>query len=265
MTISGIIALTWDETTPVKLAETLTERGMGNTRITLLEALGGPQERIRTHRAVESFDAEMIMPLNTLAFEVVAERHAAIIPLGSGLADSLFEHDGQITKREIRAITLSSLWPLHGQLLWDVGAGSGSIGIEWMLLHSSNRAIAIEEKPQRIERIARNATALGVPNLTIVQGAAPAALQGLEAPDAVFVGGGMTTPGVMETVLAALRPGGRLVVNAVTLESQERLLAHHRQHGGELINIQIARAEPVGSYHGWRAAMPLMQWAWVKP
>ena len=260
-----IIALTWDETTPRKLAAALTERGMGETRITLLEALGGPQERIRTHRAVEPFDADTIMPLNTVALEVVAGPQATIIPLGSGLADTLFEHDGQMTKREIRAVTLSSLRPLPGQLLWNVGAGSGSIGIEWMLAHPSNRAVAIEEKPRRIERIMHNAAALGVPTLAIVQGKAPSALQELEPPDAVFVGGGMTTPGVMDTVRAALRPGGRLVVNTVTLESQESLLAHHRQHGGELITLHIARAEPVGSYHGWRAAMPLMQWAWVKP
>lgn len=258
------MALSWDATTPLKLAAALTERGMGDTRITLLEAMGGSQERIRTSPARDPFEGD-ISPLNTLAFEVVADRNARVIPLGSGLADSLFEHDGQITKREIRAITLSSLRPLYGQVLWDVGAGSGSIGIEWMLLHPSNRAIAIEEKPERVARVAHNAAVLGVPNLDIIQGKAPAALQTLQTPDAIFVGGGMTNPGVMDAVLSALRPGGRLVINAVTLESQESLLSHHKRHGGELLNIQITRAEPVGSYHGWRSAMPLMQWVWEKP
>ena len=182
----------------------------------------------------------------------------------AGLDDDLFEHDGQITKREIRAITLSSLAPTRGQVLWDIGAGSGSVAIEWMLADPSLRAIAIEARPDRAARISRNAAALGVPELEVIEGHAPDALAGLATPDAIFIGGGASAPGVLDAAIAALRPGGRLVANAVTLETEAELIARHRALGGELTRIAVSRAEAVGGKTGWRPAMPVTQLRWVK-
>jgi precorrin-6Y C5,15-methyltransferase (decarboxylating) len=176
----------------------------------------------------------------------------------------LFEHDGQITKREIRAATLSSLAPRRGELLWDIGAGSGSVAIEWMLADPMMRAVAIERRADRAARIRRNAAAFGVPDLDIIEDAAPAALSGLVAPDAIFIGGGSDAV-VLDAAARALRPGGRLVANAVTLETEALLLARHAALGGEMIRIAITRAEPVGGKIGWRAAMPVTQWIWWKP
>ncbi|MGZ9089902.1 MAG: precorrin-6Y C5,15-methyltransferase (decarboxylating) subunit CbiT, partial [Rhodoplanes sp.] len=234
------------------------------SKLTVLEALGGPRERVRGTTA-EGFDVGAVDPLNTVAIEVGASSHARVLARAAGLPDSLFEHDGQITKREIRAVTLSSLGPRRGELLWDIGAGSGSIAIEWMLADPSMRALAIEARADRAARIRRNAAAFGVPGLDVIEGAAPNALGGLPAPDAIFIGGGASDPGVHDAALAALRPGGRLVVNAVTLETEAVLIARHAALGGELIRIAVARADPVGGKTGWRPAMPVTQWAWVKP
>jgi precorrin-6Y C5,15-methyltransferase (decarboxylating) len=181
------------------------------------------------------------------------------------LADALFEHDGQITKREIRAMTLSALAPRRHELLWDVGAGTGSVAIEWLLADPSMRALAIESRTDHVARIRRNAAAFGVPGLEVVEGAAPQALAGLVQPDAIFVGGGAGRPGVLDSVVAALRPGGRLVVNAVTLETEALLMARHAARGGELVRIALSRADPVGGMTGWRPAMPVTQWVWTKP
>ena len=259
-----ILALSWDGTTPGKLAHLLLARGMGLSRLIVMQAMGGARERLVSFDAGACPEAGFD-PLNLVALEVRGEPDAQFIPLTSGIADDLFEHDGQITKREIRAMTLSALAPLRGQLLWDIGAGSGSIGIEWMLRSQHNRAIAIEPRADRAARIARNAAALGVPGLQIVQGEAPGALAGLPAPDAIFLGGGASDSGVMTAAWAALRPGGRLVANAVTLETQTLLMQGFQQHGGDLVQVQISRADPVGPYFGWRPAMPVMQWAVVKP
>lgn len=259
-----IIALTSDGSAPAQIAALLTECGFGLSRLTVLEALGGENECIRTSVAA-SFDLENINPLNVLALELESSPQARILPLASGLPDELFEHDGQITKREIRAITLSTLAPRRGELLWDIGGGSGSISIEWMLRHPSLSAIAIEHNTERAERIARNATSCGVPGLTVVRGAAPAALVGLPTPDVIFIGGGGSEDGVFDAAISALRSGGRLVANAVTLEMETLLLARHASHGGDLLRLQISRAAPVGSMTGWRPAMPVTQWSWVKP
>jgi precorrin-6B C5,15-methyltransferase / cobalt-precorrin-6B C5,C15-methyltransferase len=177
----------------------------------------------------------------------------------------MFEHDGQITKRELRAITLSSLAPRRGELLWDVGAGAGSVAIEWMLADPSLRAIAIEADPQRAARIARNAAGLGVPNLEVLGAAAPGAFAGLTPPNAIFVGGGASDAGVLDAVVHVLVPGGRLVVNAATLQTEALLLERHGALGGGLIRIAIARAEPLGGMTAWRPALPVTQWRWVKP
>jgi precorrin-6B C5,15-methyltransferase / cobalt-precorrin-6B C5,C15-methyltransferase len=259
-----LMALSWDGTTPRRLAELLAARRMGQSRMTVLEAMGGPRERTR-HTTASHFDVEGIQPLNTIAIEVIAEPEAAIISLTPGLDDDLFEHDGQLTKREIRAVTLSSLAPLPGQLLWDIGLGAGSVAIEWLLQHSSLRAVGIEAQSDRADRAARNAAALGVPELEIVQGRAPEALAGLARPDAVFIGGGMMDAGVFEAAWSALKSGGRLVANAVSLETEARLAGYFHQFGGELIRLQVARADRVGAMSGWRPAMPVTQWRARKP
>ncbi len=261
---SRVLALTSDENGPAALAALLSESGFGQSRLMVLEALGGPQERVTSQLASE-FSLAHVNSLNVCAVEVVAEATARVLPLAVGLDDGLFEHDGQITKREIRALTLSALAPRRGELLWDIGAGSGSIGIEWMLRDPAMRAIAIEGSPERAERIGRNAAQFGVPCLTVVQGTAPAALIGLPRPDVIFIGGGGSEAGVMDAAIAALSSGGRLVANAVTTEMEAVLLAHQARRGGSLIRIDIARASPVGAMTGWRPAMPVTQWSWVKP
>jgi precorrin-6Y C5,15-methyltransferase (decarboxylating) len=213
----------------------------------------------------QGFDLVGIDALNTVAVEVEAGPGASVIPLTPGLPDAYFEHDGQITKRAIRAVTLASLAPRRGELLWDIGAGAGSVAIEWMLADPSMRAIAVESVPGRAARIARNAATLGVPDLHVIEGHAPAALIGLDPPDAVFVGCGASDAAILDAAVAALRAGGRLVVNAVTLESEAALLARHAAEGGDLTRIAIASAEPLGGQIGWRPAMPITQWVWVKP
>ena len=259
-----IIALTSDDQGPQALADLLQANGFGASRLTVLEALGGRDERIRGCVA-GTFNLSPVHMLNVVAIEVVADENARILPYGFGLSDELFEHDGQITKREIRALTMSALSPRHGEVLWDIGAGSGSIGIEWMRMHPSLTAIAIEKHPERLARMARNACAFGVPGLRIVEGEAPTVLAGLPTPDAIFIGGGGSGDGVVEAAMAALRSGGRLVANAVTLEMEAVLLGAQARHGGMLTRIDVARAAPVGTMSGWRVAMPVTQWAWVKP
>ncbi|MEF0941547.1 precorrin-6y C5,15-methyltransferase (decarboxylating) subunit CbiE [Rhizobium sp. BR 362] len=259
-----ILALTSDAQGPADLARLLQETGFGRSTLTVLEALGGPFERVSTQRAAD-FTLSGINDLNVCGVDVVAATDARILPRSAGLDDSLFEHDGQITKREIRALTLSALAPRHGELLWDIGAGSGSIGIEWMLADASMRAVAIESSSERVARIRRNAANFGVPGLAVVEGLAPHAFAGLPAPDAIFIGGGGSDARVMETAIAGLKKGGRLVANAVTTEMEAILLAEHARRGGSLIRIDITRAAPVGTMTGWRPAMPVTQWSWVKP
>jgi precorrin-6Y C5,15-methyltransferase (decarboxylating) len=254
-----ILALSWDETTPAKLADLLAAHGMGRSRLTVLEALGGPKERIRAV-TVQGFDLADITPLNTVALEIEADAAAPVIPYAPGLDDALFETDGQLTKREIRAVTVSALAPRHGELLWDIGLGSGSVAIEWLLCHPSLRAIGVERSGERADRALRNAAALGVPDLQIARGPAPAALAGLPAPDAVFLGGAISDDAVFSAAWDALKPGGRLVANAVTLEGEAKLGRRFARLGGELIRIDVARADSIGRLFGWRPAMPITQW-----
>ncbi len=258
-----IIALTSDEKGPRELAELLTESGFGQSAMTVLEALGGEAERIRACKAGE-FALQDINVLNVAAIEVTADANARILPRGFGLDDALFEHDGQITKREIRALTLSALSPRRGELLWDIGAGSGSIGIEWMLADPSMKAIAIEAHPERAGRVRRNSARFGAPGLVLIEGEAPAALNGLPQPDAIFIGGGGSKPGVFDAAVKALKPGGRLVANAVTLEMEALLLSAQTKLGGSLIRMEVSRVAPVGSMQGWKPAMPVTQWTWTK-
>ncbi|CAA2102488.1 Precorrin-6Y C(5,15)-methyltransferase [decarboxylating] [Methylobacterium bullatum] len=258
-----LLVLTWDGTTPEAVAALLTERGFGDSRLVVLEAMGGPRER-RLEAQANAFTLTGIDALNTLAVEIVADADARVVSLSPGLDDAWFENDGQLTKADIRAVTLAALRPRAGQRLWDIGAGAGSISIEWMLRHPSLRSLAIEANPARAARIARNAARLGVPDLRVVEGEAPAALNGLERPDAIFIGGGVARPGVLDRAIDDLSPGGRLVANVVTLEGEAVLLGAFARLGGQLKRLSVAHADPVGQLHGWRAAMPVTQWVWTK-
>lgn len=259
-----ILALSLNATTPGDVAELLVRHGFGPSKMWILEALGGPRERIRQTTA-DTFDRAAIDPLNILGIDVAATSDARPIPFTSGLPDTMFEHDGQMTKREVRAVTLSSLAPCPGQLLWDVGLGSGSVAIEWLLAHATTRAIGFERNPDRAARAARNAVTLGMPHLAIRHGATPDMFTDLEAPDAVFIGGGATQPGILDACWTALKPGGRMVVNAVTLETEAKAFAAFKTWGGTLTRISIDSVEPVGRLHGWRPAMPVVQWVGLKP
>jgi precorrin-6Y C5,15-methyltransferase (decarboxylating) len=198
--------------------------------------------------------------LTVLALECRPGPDAIRLSRGPGLPDDAYENDGQLTKRQVRAITLAALAPSPGELLWDVGGGAGSIGIEWMRQHPACRAISVERDPQRVARIRRNADALGVPGLDVVTGSAPQALAGLPVPDAIFIGGGVGTPGLIDVCWQALSPGGRIVANVTTLESEQAVVAARARYGGELTRIQITRAAPIGRYTGWRPALPVTQW-----
>ena len=258
-----ILLLSNGAETPAEVAGLLRDRGYGASRIVVLEHMGGAQER-RHEGTAGDWDAREVAEFNTVAVDCVATPGAALLPRAPGLPDDAFRHDGQMTKREVRAITLAALAPVPGQLLWDVGAGAGSVAIEWLRSDPRCRAIAIEHNQDRIALLAGNGSALGVPGLEIVAGAAPAALEGLAAPDAVFLGGGLRTSGVFEAAWAALGPGGRLVANAVTLEGAAALARWHEEHGGELIRIAISRAGPVGGATVLRPMFPVTQLRLIK-
>lgn len=257
-----VLALSADATTPAAVARYLGTRGFEQSVMHVLEALGGPRERIRMTPA-NRFGFNDVEALNLIAIEVEAGPNAKIIPLASGLSDEMFEHDGQITKREIRAVTLSSLAPRAGELLWDIGCGSGSVAIEWLLRHQANQAIAIERDAARAARAARNAAELGVPRLQVVTGEARAALDTLPSPDAIFIGGG-GEPKVIDKALAALKPGGRIVANAITLETEKAVLAAQAQLGGTLTRLSVERLDAVGGKQAFRPAMTVTQWSAVK-
>jgi precorrin-6B C5,15-methyltransferase / cobalt-precorrin-6B C5,C15-methyltransferase len=256
-----LLVLSWDEKTPERLANLLVARWLGGSRLIVMAALGGPRESI-VETTPETFAPRATDPLNLVAIEIHGEPDAPYVPLTPGLPDDWYESDGQLTKRQIRAITLSALAPWPGARLWDIGAGSGSIAIEWMLTHPRNRAVAIEARPERAARIARNAAALGAPDLQVLDGDARALMGGLPAPDAIFVGGGGAA--VIDAAWELLPLGRRLVANAVTIETQAALAERQRRLGGDLISVTVAHIEPVGSYRGWRTAMPVVQWSATK-
>jgi precorrin-6B C5,15-methyltransferase / cobalt-precorrin-6B C5,C15-methyltransferase len=258
-----IIVLSAGQHTPALVAAQLTQRGFGNSVLTVFERMGGAQERSVTGIAA-SWNAGDVAALNTIAIACIADPGVTGLSRCAGLPDAVYAHDGQLTKREVRAMTLAALGPLPGQLLWDVGAGCGSIGIEWMRSAPRCRAIAVEPHPARLRYIADNAAALGTSDLKIIAGKAPAALEDLPTPDAVFIGGGLTTENLLTTCWQALRPSGRLVANAVTVESEQMLLHWHSQYGGELTRVAIQRAEPIGQFLGWKAKAPVTQWVVTK-
>lgn len=266
-----LLVLSHDRTTPAAVAQVLVDAGYAASRISVLEHMGGSRELCRTTSA-EHFDLGDCADLNTLAIECVSAPTALRLSRLPGLTDDAFVHDGQITKRVVRAATLAALAPLAGELLWDVGAGCGSVAVEWMRTHPRNAAIAIERRADRVAMCERNAQALGVPGLRIEAREAPAGLHGLPAPHAVFIGGGITTEGLFEQCWSVLRAHGRLVANAVTLEGEQRLSELYRQYllqdgrqqygrqcGAELTRIALSHATSLGAFHGLRPAMPVTQ------
>ena len=253
------VVLCRDRETPAALALALAETGRGASDFTVLEQLGGPRERIRT-RTAQTWAAEPPTDVDDLT--VVAVHYLPDDRVGQVLPDEAFGHDGQITKQSVRAVTLAALAPRPGEVLWDVGSGSGSIAVEWCRSGRGCRAVAFETNPERSARIAANARAFGAD--VDVRAGAPESFAGLDPPDAVFIGGGLTGVGLMEACLELLRgrgsPGGRLVANAVTAESEAVLLGWHSRIGGELRRYQHYRGEPLGGFTGWRPAMPITQW-----
>ncbi|GAC1382311.1 MAG: bifunctional cobalt-precorrin-7 (C(5))-methyltransferase/cobalt-precorrin-6B (C(15))-methyltransferase [Marmoricola sp.] len=259
-----LVVLSSDERTPSQVADLLEKAGFGASRMTVLNDLGSVDESrldatAATAHASDSLRGAPVSRLNVVALEVVGAGTG--VGWVAGLPDDAYEHDGQLTKRDLRASALARLAPAPGEHLWDVGAGAGSIGIEWMRAHPTCRATAVEIDAARALRISRNAAHLGVPDLVVVQGSAPAALADLAAPDAIFIGGGATRPGVVDACLAALRPGGRLVVHGVTLETEQLLVAGFQSHGGELTRTSVETAAPVGTFTGWTPARVVTQWA----
>ncbi|MTI43851.1 precorrin-6Y C5,15-methyltransferase (decarboxylating) [Roseibium hamelinense] len=257
-----ILVLTSNASAPKLISGLLAEEGYGPSIMTILEHLGGPNER-RVESTAEAFSAD-IADLHTLAIEARLAPGTTVRSRVPGLPDDAFVHDGKMTKREIRAVTLAALQPHPGAVLWDIGAGCGSIGIEWLRAADRTSAIGLEPHKDRRAMAQQNALALGVPHFKVVDASAPDGLSGLETPDAIFIGGGLTAEGVVPLCHAALEPGGRLVANAVTLESEQVLLAAWQEFGGELTRHAIQRASPVGGLTGWRPLMPVTQWSLIK-
>lgn len=259
-----VLALSAGGGTPAEIAIWLTAHGYGPSRMTVFEHLGGERERC-VQASADAWRAQQVAALNLVAIECRAGREAKRLPVTPGLPDDAYLHDGQLTKHDVRALTLARLAPVPGELLWDVGAGCGSIGIEWMRAHPACRAIAIESHAQRQRFVRHNRDALGVPGLQLVDGRAPDALHGLDVPDAIFIGGGLTVAGVLDTCWERLREGGRLVANAVTVQGEAVLTAWRERHGGALTRIAIADAQPLGRFDTWRPALPITMLAVQKP
>jgi precorrin-6B C5,15-methyltransferase / cobalt-precorrin-6B C5,C15-methyltransferase len=260
-----VLVLGRDGGTPAALAALLADRGWGATQMTVLEHLGGAAERARGPYPARSPDPGPFADLCVVALACEPDTRDAVRPRVPGLPDSAYETDGQLTRREARVLALAALGPGPGQLLWDVGAGSGSVGIEWMRAAPRCRAVAVEARPDRAERILRNAARLGVPGIEVVDEAAPGALTGRPRPDAVFIGGGITTGGVLEACWEALPRGGRLVAHAVTVESETLLHQWRRAVGGELVKLALSYAGPLGGFTTWRPALPVTQWQVIRP
>jgi precorrin-6Y C5,15-methyltransferase (decarboxylating) len=259
-----ILALTTDATTIDRVSDILANRGYGQSIVTALENLGGVEEKV-TSSTAEDFDPKTVGDFYVLAVDCVADKDAALLPPVIGLPDEAFVSDGQLTKREVRAATLSKLLPFPGALLWDVGAGCGSVGIEWLRAARDGKAIAFERDEKRLEMIGDNARALGTPALEIVPGSAPDSLKDKPAPDAIFIGGDVASDELFDACWAALKPGGRLVANAVTLDGEAALIRRQELHGGDLTRIDIATLDTVGKHKVMRARLPVTQWSVQKP
>lgn len=258
-----LIALTGGASTVHEVAAQLADGGYGRSRLTVLEHMGGADERQMTFEA-RACNGRNFAEFNTLAIDCKAEPGAPLRPRVPGLPDDAFAHDGQLTKREIRAITVAALAPTPGALLWDVGAGCGSVAIEWMRAAPGARAIAFERKPERLAMIAENASALGTPDLDSVPGELPGTFDGQPQPDAIFIGGGVSNPAIFDACWAALPAGGRMVANAVTLEGETAVVGFHGRHGGELVRMDVAHVTQVGAFRGMEPRMAVMQWRTTK-
>ena len=258
-----LLVLTQNADTPAGLAKMLRQIGFGRSRMTVLAALGGPREQ-RFDGFADDWD-QTVPDFHTLAIECVADADATWYPRTGGLPDAAFVSDGQMTKQDVRAISLAKLAPYPDGILWDIGAGCGSVSVEWMCAARSALSIAIESKPERVEMIRQNMINLGAEKMVLIEGRAPDVFVDLPQPDAVFIGGGLTSQGLFESAWNALRPGGRLVANVVTLESEGRLFDLHAEHGGDLVRLSVQKVESVGPYRGWRSAMPVVQWSVTKP
>jgi precorrin-6B C5,15-methyltransferase / cobalt-precorrin-6B C5,C15-methyltransferase len=265
-----ILVLCRDGHGPGAAAKLLSDGGWEASELTVLEQLGGPAERllgpvsagqlVGGGHAGGGFD-----DLCMLAVAARPGPGARAVTRTPGLPDDAYETDGQLTRSELRVLALSALRPGPRQLLWDVGAGSGSVGIEWMRADPLASAIAIEARAERSARVVRNAAALGVPGLQVICGTAPAALTGLATPNAIFVGGGLTADGLVETCWQCLRPGGRLVAHSVTTESEMILYRWQQAEGGRLLKSGLSYLEPLGGFTSWRPALPVTQWQVTKP
>ena len=258
-----LIILSQNANSPLSLAKLLQEEGFGASRLAVMEHLGGPKERVRYQRADE-FAFDDCADLNLVAVECVASNICAGHSGFSALPDNLFFNDGQLTKQDVRAVTMAHLAPKFGEVLWDVGAGCGSISIEWLRGANGARAYAIEKNVKRQELILKNSARFGVSELHLVKGEAPSVLKGLEKPDAVFIGGGFTYPEVFDCCWTNLKAGGRLVVNAVTLETGALLQDCAAKIGARLLQLAIAEAAPLGNYRVWRNALPITMMVAVK-
>jgi precorrin-6B C5,15-methyltransferase / cobalt-precorrin-6B C5,C15-methyltransferase len=257
-----LLILSHDARSPAAVAAWLAEHGFGASPMIALAHMGGIKEE-RVEASATDWKVD-VPDFHTLAVQCIASPDARWWPRTAGLPDAAFEHDGKLTKREFRALALAKLVPHPGALLWDIGAGCGSVGIEWMRAARHAQAIAIEPIAERRAMIARNAAALGVPALDIRDARAPEGLTSLPPPDAVFVGGGLSEQSI-DDAIDALKPGGRLVAHAVTLESEGILLAAYARHRGELVRLTASHAEPIGGFSGWRPLMPITQFSWRKP
>lgn len=266
---SNLILLSTGKDTPEKVSQFLKDKGFGKSKITVLENLGSPSEVIKSTTAENITSIAPFNALNSLAVTFIADENSTALSCHPGLPDESFDHDGQMTKQNMRAITLAHLRPMPGELLWDIGSGSGSIGIEWLragsLLNGTPcKAIGFEKNQTRLERAKQNAIDLGVPELELVLGKAEETIQAAPNPDAIFIGGGITTQGLLENALNALKPGGRLVANTVTIEGAAKLIEFYKEKGGNLSQIAISNADPVGHFHGMRPQMTITQWVYKK-
>ncbi|MBG55971.1 MAG: cobalamin biosynthesis bifunctional protein CbiET [Deltaproteobacteria bacterium] len=261
--------LSMDSTTPQKTAKMLASRGFGKSKITVLEHIGGSKEKNFSGRA-DSWNHTGLADLNAMAIECIPLKSADVIPRIPGLADEKFVHDGQLTKCEIRAVVLSKLMPIVDQVLWDIGAGCGSVAIEWMRSHPRCMAVAIEKSKTRLKMIKQNAINLGVPLLKIVSGEVPDVLDNLVLPDAIFVGGGLSdfkqedSSSMLDLLWKFLKPGGRLVAHAVTFETERQLLSWYKKNGGDLTRLSISRADSIGKVNGWKPLRPVTQYSIIK-
>ncbi|MBW4039802.1 MAG: precorrin-6y C5,15-methyltransferase (decarboxylating) subunit CbiE [Acidobacteria bacterium] len=259
-----LVVFSEDGETPLGVARLLTRHGYGLSVMTVFESLGGGSEKVTTEIAAKWPETQR-GKLNVIALQCISDVGGMQLSTAPGLPEDAFESDGQITKREVRAVTLARLAPMPRQLLWDVGAGSGSIGIEWMRMHRTCRCIAFELRGDRAARIRENAVRLGVGDLKIVEGRAPDTFADVESPGAIFIGGDVSNEALFSGCWERLAGGGRLVANAVTLQSEAVLIARHAMYGGDLMRMMVSRADAVGGAYGWRPMMPITQWTVTKP